>query len=92
VDVQYIYMLKVRFGGTGTNGGSIYYWNGHISHTGQIFFNDSYTTLVQAITPYSSNTASRTLNSVDCVYTQQDDVDSMVTLAYVSVRHGSLFP
>lgn len=76
--------VKVRFGGTETTSGSIYYWGGHISHTGQIFFNDSYTTLVQALSPYSSNTVARTLNSVDRVYTQQDGVDSLVTLGYVN--------
>jgi protocatechuate 3,4-dioxygenase beta subunit len=76
--------VKVRFGGIETTSGSIYYWGGHTSHTGQIFFNDSYTTLIQAISPYSSNTAARTLNSVDRVYTQQDGVDSLVTLGYVN--------
>jgi protocatechuate 3,4-dioxygenase beta subunit len=80
--------VKVRFGGTETDSGSIYYWGGHTSHTGQIFFNDSYTTLVQAVTPYSSNTVSRTLNSVDRVYTQQDGVDSLVTLAYINEAQG----
>jgi hypothetical protein len=80
--------VKARFGGTETTSGSIYYWGGHTSHTGQIFFNDSYTTLVQALTPYSSNQASRTLNSVDRVYTQQDGVDSLVTLAYVNQAKG----
>ncbi|CAF1658712.1 unnamed protein product, partial [Adineta ricciae] len=75
--------VKVRFGGEETSSGSIYYWGGQTSHTGQIFFNDSYTTLVQAVTPYSTNQASRTLNSVDRAYTQQDGVDSLLTLAYV---------
>ncbi|CAF1313664.1 unnamed protein product [Adineta ricciae] len=79
---------KVRFGGVETTSGSVYYWGGHTSHTGQIFFNDSYTTLVQAISPYSSNTVTRTLNSVDRVYTQQDGVDSLVTLAYVNQAKG----
>ncbi len=76
--------VKVRFGGIQTTSGSIYYWGGHTSHRGQIFFNDSYTTLVQAVKPYSTNTATRTLNSVDRVYTQQDGVDSLVTLGYIN--------
>ncbi len=80
--------VKVRFGGTETSSGSIYYWGGHTSHTGQIFFNDSITTLIQSTTYYSSNKASRTLNSVDRVYTQQDGVDSLVTLAYVDQTKG----
>jgi protocatechuate 3,4-dioxygenase beta subunit len=80
--------VKVRFGGTQTTTGSIYYWGGHTSHTGQIFFNDSYTTLIQAVTPYSLNTVSRTLNSVDRVYTQQDGVNSLITLAYVDQGTG----
>jgi hypothetical protein len=70
--------VKVDFGGTQTTSGSIYYWGGHTSHTGQILFNDSYTTLVQTLLSYSSNTDARTLNSVDRVYTQQDGVDSTV--------------
>ncbi|CAF1350101.1 unnamed protein product [Adineta steineri] len=73
---------------TETSSGLIYYWGGHTSHTGQIFFNDSITTLVQNTAYYSSNTASRTLNSVDRVYTQQDGVDSLVTLAYVDQTKG----
>ena len=80
--------MKVRFGGKKTSSGSIYYWGGHTSHTGQIFFNDRYTTLVQAVKPYSSNRVSRTLNSVDRVYTQQDGVDSVVKLAYVNRAEG----
>ncbi|UJR35139.1 hypothetical protein I4U23_027910 [Adineta vaga] len=80
--------VKVRFGGTQTSDSSIYYWGGHTSHTGQIFFNDSYTALVQAVTPYSSNTATRTLNSVDRVYTQQDGVNSLVQLSYVNQEQG----
>ncbi|CAF1346111.1 unnamed protein product [Adineta steineri] len=83
--------VKVRFGGTETSSGSIYYWGGHTSHTGQIFFNDSITTLVQNTAYYSSNTASRTLNSVDRVYTQQGGVDSLVTLAYVDQTKGVNF-
>ncbi len=36
------------------------------------------------MTPYSSNTVSCTFNSVDRVYTQQDGVDSLITLAHVN--------
>lgn len=71
-----------------TSDSSIYYWGGHTSHTGQIFFDDNYTKSVQAVVPYSSNTVSRTLNSVDRVYTQQNGVNSLVTLSYVNQTQG----
>ena len=80
--------VKVRFGGIQTTSGSIYYWGGHTSHTGQIFFNDSYTTLIQALSPYNTNKATRTLNTADRVYTQQDGVDSLVTLGYINQAQG----
>ncbi|CAF4057491.1 unnamed protein product [Adineta steineri] len=85
-------MLKVHFCGTKTTIKSIYYCSEHrIAHSCQIFFNDSYTTLVQAISSYSSNQASRTLNSVDPVYMQQDAVDSLVILAYLTEKYSSTY-
>ena len=59
--------LKVHIGGrvrSGTLRG------GRISHTGQLFFAESANSSVYALSPYSSDTAQRTLNSSDSIYSQ----------------------
>jgi protocatechuate 3,4-dioxygenase beta subunit len=59
--------LKVHIGGkarAGTLRG------GHVSHTGQLFFAESANSSVYGLAPYSSDTAPRTLNSSDSIYSQ----------------------
>jgi hypothetical protein len=53
---------------------------GHVSHTGQIFFDDSISTSVYRLHPYSSDKAARVLNTSDRVYTQQGGAHSEVKL------------
>jgi hypothetical protein len=43
---------------------------GHLSHTGQLFFAESANSSVYALSPYSSDTAQRTLNASDSIYAQ----------------------
>ena len=43
---------------------------GHVSHTGQLFFAESASSSVYSLAPYSSDTAPRTLNSSDSIYSQ----------------------
>lgn len=43
---------------------------GHVSHTGQLFFGESANSSVYSLSPYSSDTARRTLNAADCIYSQ----------------------
>jgi protocatechuate 3,4-dioxygenase beta subunit len=59
--------LKVHIGGK-ARGGTLR--GGHVSHTGQLFFAESANSSVYALSPYSSDTAQRTLNSSDSIYSQ----------------------
>ncbi len=55
---------------------------------GQLFFNDTLTDLVAVRSPYSNHTITRTLNSVDRVYTGQNGSYSMLSLSYVNADVG----
>ncbi|MGW7048682.1 intradiol ring-cleavage dioxygenase [Streptomyces avermitilis] len=57
--------VKTHVGGTVSNGT---YHGGHVSHTGQLYFPETYNTKVAALTPYRSNTATRTRNANDGIY------------------------
>jgi protocatechuate 3,4-dioxygenase beta subunit len=47
------------------------YRGGHVSHTGQLLFDDAITSMVYKLAPYTSDTASRVLNPEDRVYSEQ---------------------
>ncbi|GAB7110947.1 hypothetical protein JCM4814A_92650 [Streptomyces phaeofaciens JCM 4814] len=57
--------IKTHTGGTVSNGT---YHGGHVSHTGQLYFPETYNTRIAALTPYRGNTATRTLNARDGIY------------------------
>ncbi|MET9904493.1 intradiol ring-cleavage dioxygenase [Streptomyces sp. NPDC006446] len=57
--------LKTHAGGTVSNGT---YHGGHVSHTGQLYFPETYNTKIAALAPYRNNTATRTLNARDGIY------------------------
>jgi protocatechuate 3,4-dioxygenase beta subunit len=69
--------LKVHIGGK-ARGGTLR--GGHISHTGQLFFAESANSSVYALSPYSSDTATRTLNSADSIYSQAGGSSAEVAL------------
>ena len=69
--------LKVHIGGK-AKGGTLR--GGHVSHTGQLFFAESANSIVYALSPYNSDTAQRTLNSSDSIYSQAGGTSSEVTL------------
>lgn len=75
---------KVHIAGAVSDGA---YAGGHVSHTGQILFDDAISTEVYRLHPYTSDKAKRVLNTADRVYTQQGGVQSMLKLAR---RSGSL--
>ncbi|KIM71083.1 hypothetical protein PILCRDRAFT_83139, partial [Piloderma croceum F 1598] len=58
---------------TNTNG-TIGLEAGEILHMGQIFFEESWSELVAATSPYNEETIKRTLNDVDRVYLEQNTV------------------
>ncbi|WP_406334555.1 intradiol ring-cleavage dioxygenase [Streptomyces sp. NBC_00203] len=57
--------IKTHAGGTVSGG---VYRGGHVSHTGQLYFPETYNSRVAALAPYRSNTATRTLNARDGIY------------------------
>ncbi|MFJ7150158.1 intradiol ring-cleavage dioxygenase [Streptomyces sp. NPDC100445] len=57
--------VKTHAGGTVANGR---YQGGHVSHTGQLYFPETYNSRIATLAPYRSNTASRTLNARDGIY------------------------
>ncbi|THV46977.1 hypothetical protein BGAL_0345g00120 [Botrytis galanthina] len=61
---NHIHVL-VHFNGTTYENGT--YGGGVISHVGQMFFDQDLITQVEAVSPYSTNTQSTTLNSEDSV-------------------------
>jgi protocatechuate 3,4-dioxygenase beta subunit len=69
--------LKVHIGGR-ARGGTLR--GGHVSHTGQLFFAESANSSVYALAPYSSDTAQRTLNSSDSIYSQAGGTSAEVSL------------
>jgi protocatechuate 3,4-dioxygenase beta subunit len=62
--------VKVHIGGA----------KGHVSHTGQLLFDDAVSTVVYQHAPYTSDTAARVYNASDHVYTEQGGVKSKLKL------------
>jgi protocatechuate 3,4-dioxygenase beta subunit len=56
------------------------YHSGHVSHTGQLLFDDAVTTRVYRLAPYTSDTAVRVLNGSDQVYVGQGGSKSRLKL------------
>jgi protocatechuate 3,4-dioxygenase beta subunit len=69
--------VKVHISGTTMNGT---YSGGHVSHTGQLLFDDAISTEVYELAPYTSETAARVMNTSDRVYEQQGGSKSMLIL------------
>jgi protocatechuate 3,4-dioxygenase beta subunit len=70
--------MKVHIGGKARRG---ILRGGHVSHTGQLFFAESANSSVYALAPYSSDTAQRTTNSSDSIYSQAGGSRAEVTLS-----------
>jgi hypothetical protein len=58
-----------------------------ISHTGQLFFNDTLTDSVALISPYSNHTITRTLNSQDSIYATSNGSVTFVSIAQNSANN-----
>jgi protocatechuate 3,4-dioxygenase beta subunit len=70
--------LKVHIGGK-ARGGTLR--GGHVSHTGQLFFGEAANSSVYSLAPYSSDTAPRTLNASDGIYSQAGGSRAEVSLS-----------
>jgi protocatechuate 3,4-dioxygenase beta subunit len=73
--------VKVHLGGAASSGK---YSGGHVSHGGQVFFDEAISTQVYKRTPYSAVKTKRTFHSGDRVYTGQHGSSSIFTLKRVS--------
>lgn len=65
---NHIHVLA-HFNGTTFANGT--YGGGYVSHVGQLFFDQDLVTLVEATSPYSSNTQNLTTNAEDSIFTQE---------------------
>jgi hypothetical protein len=81
--------VKVHIGGTV---GATAYSGGHVSHTGQLLFDDAISTEVFALSPYTSDSSARVLNSADHVYTDEHGTKVLLKLTSLgsSVSAGYL--
>ncbi|MET8946210.1 intradiol ring-cleavage dioxygenase [Streptomyces sp. NPDC004542] len=70
--------VKVHTGVTLTSDGS--FTGGRTVHTGQLFFNETITTAVAKVSPYSANTVTRTTLSQDGIYDGGGASSGLLTL------------
>jgi hypothetical protein len=76
--------IKVHIGASLTNvDGAIYAKGGHVSHTGQLFFNDELNDMVAAISPYSTHTIRRVRNNEDGIYNDSDGATMIVPIKFL---------
>ena len=70
--------VKVHTGVTLTSDGS--FTGGTTLHTGQLFFDETVTAALAKVSPYSSNTVTRTTLSQDSIYDGQGAASGLLTL------------
>ncbi|CAF1349450.1 unnamed protein product [Adineta steineri] len=66
------------------DGGAIYTKGGHVSHTGQFFFDDSLTDAVATVYPYTTQTIQRTLNDEDFIYRESNGATMLVPIRFLT--------
>jgi hypothetical protein len=77
--------VKVHVGASLTNmSGAIFAKGGHVSHTGQLYFNDSMTDEVAKLSPYSSQSVRRTRNAEDMLYGQSKGSTMIIPVRLLS--------
>lgn len=59
-------------------GGIVHVTGGHVSHTGQFFFEDSLTDAVATVYPYSTHNIQRTRNYEDMIYSESNGATMIV--------------
>ncbi|WP_062649529.1 intradiol ring-cleavage dioxygenase [Streptomyces maremycinicus] len=70
--------IKVHTGVTVTSDG--HFTGGQEVHTGQLFFNETITTAVARVSPYSTNTVTRTTLAQDSIYDEGGAASGLLTL------------
>lgn len=77
--------IKVHVGISLTSiGGAIYTQGGHVSHTGQLYFDDSLSDAVGTIYPYSMQTIRRTRNEEDGIFASSNGASMLVPIRFLS--------
>ncbi|MEV7343832.1 intradiol ring-cleavage dioxygenase [Streptomyces sp. NPDC093544] len=79
--------LKVHTGVTLTADGS--FTGGQELHTGQLFFSETVTTAVARISPYATNTVTRTTLAQDSIYDDGGAASGLLTLALLGTSPSS---
>ena len=76
--------IKVHIGSSlSTIGGAIYAKGGHVSHTGQLFFDDNLTDRVATVYPYSTHTIQRVRNNDDQDYVDSNGSNMLISTKYL---------
>lgn len=76
--------VRVHIGSSLTNmGGAIYAKGGHISHTGQLFFDDGLTDKVATAAPYSTRNIRRVRNNEDGIYEDSNGVTMILPIKFL---------
>ena len=65
-------------------GGIVHVTGGHISHTGQFFFDDTMTDAVATMYPYSTVTTQRVRNNEDFIYAQSSGSTMIIPITFPS--------
>jgi hypothetical protein len=79
--------VKVHIGASLKSiGGAIHITGGHVSHTGQLFFDDDMTDSVGTFYPYSTQTIQRTRNSEDGIYAQSGGSTMLVPIRFLTTE------
>lgn len=77
--------VKVHVGSALTNvGGAVYAKGGHVSFTGQLFFDDTLTDQVAKLSPYTSHTIRRTRNDEDGIYSDAKGSTTIVPVQFLT--------
>ncbi|CAF1298108.1 unnamed protein product [Rotaria sordida] len=77
--------IKVHIGANLTNiDGEMYATGGHVSHTGQFYFDDNLTDKVATVAPYMTNNIRRTRNNEDGIYTSEDGASMISPIQFLT--------
>jgi protocatechuate 3,4-dioxygenase beta subunit len=77
--------IKVHVGASLTNiGGAIYTRGGHVSHTGQLYFDDTITDQIATLSPYSSHSIRRIRNDEDGIFRQTRGSTTIIPTQYLT--------
>lgn len=75
--------VKVHIGASLVSiGGIVHVTGGHVSHTGQFFFDDTMTDAVATFYPYSTHNIQRTRNKEDMIYLQSNGATMVIPITF----------